>query len=193
MNSTSIAKLAKGMSDVESRHLQVSADAHVGIPLQIRVMREARGWNQTKLAEKIGTTQNAISRLESGSYGKPNVKTLLRLAKAFDVALLVKFVSFSRFVRTLDEMSVTSVVVPSFGEDKDLAVMMSGAIPKPPSLADADFTNREFPALASTATGAAMNPPPPESSGDINAPSPFQVVADVVQTYSSSPQEYMCA
>ncbi len=125
MSLTSLAKLACGLSDLESRHLQVSADVNVGIPLQIRVMREAKGWNQTTLAEKIGTTQNAISRLESGSYGRPNVKTLLRLAEAFDVALLVKFVPFGRFARALDEMSATSVAIPSFADDEELKSMCS--------------------------------------------------------------------
>jgi len=123
-NLTSIKKVARGLVDFESRHLQVAADVHVGIPIQIRAMREAKGWTQTDLAEKVDTTQNAISRLESSSYGKPNVKTLLRLAEAFDVALLVKFVPFSRFSKALAEMSEDSVVVPSFDEDRGIKELL---------------------------------------------------------------------
>lgn len=189
MSSTSIAKLAKGMSDVESRHLQVSADAHVGIPLQIRVMRESRGWNQTQLSEKIGTTQNAISRLESGSYGKPNVKTLLRLARAFDVALLVKFVPFSRFVRALDEMAETSVAVPSFCEDKDLASMMSSAIAKPPVSVGGDLTNRDYGILAPTGTAEATEVRPPELSGGISIPRRVNLAAKVLLTLPGLSEE----
>jgi transcriptional regulator with XRE-family HTH domain len=40
--------------------------------------------------------QNAISRLESMSYGKPTITTLKRLASAFDVGLEVRFSPFSK-------------------------------------------------------------------------------------------------
>ena len=42
--------------------------------------------------------QNAISRLENPSYGKATLTTLKRLAAAFDVALIVRFVPFGQLV-----------------------------------------------------------------------------------------------
>ncbi len=69
-----------------------------GIAFQIRAIRDRLNWSQEKLAEEAGMTQNAISRLESPEYGKPTLTTLKRLAAAFDVALIVRFVPFSELV-----------------------------------------------------------------------------------------------
>jgi transcriptional regulator with XRE-family HTH domain len=197
MNLTSLAKLAGGLSDFESRHLQVAADVHLGIPLQIRVMREARSWNQTQLGEKISTTQNAISRLESSDYGKPNVKTLLRLAEAFDVALLVKFVPFSRFAQVLDEMSETSIAVPSFDKDEVLFEMMyaSGerdkapSKPKPPGSASGCYADRDFHALRTTGTGMTLDLDSSESSGRGGMPPSGKCGAEVIEIFPHPSQE----
>jgi len=61
-------------------------------------MRQSRNWTQLELAEILGTTQNVVSRLEDASYGKFSFQTLLKVAGAFDVALLTRFVPFSQFV-----------------------------------------------------------------------------------------------
>jgi transcriptional regulator with XRE-family HTH domain len=102
------------LSDPETRHLRVEARIRAGIPLQIRAMREMRGWTQGQLAEKVGTTQNTISRLESPASNAPNVSTLERLAEAFDVGLIVRFAPFSDFFDFNRRMSKDSVAVPSF-------------------------------------------------------------------------------
>jgi ribosome-binding protein aMBF1 (putative translation factor) len=47
--------------------------------------RLARGLTQAELAERIGTTQSAIARLESGG-AKPSFDMLGRLAAALDVS-----------------------------------------------------------------------------------------------------------
>jgi transcriptional regulator with XRE-family HTH domain len=63
---------------------------------QIRSMRDRESWSQEELAERVGMNQNAISRLENPSYGKATITTLKRLARVFDVALMIQFVPFSR-------------------------------------------------------------------------------------------------
>lgn len=50
--------------------------------------RQERGWSQADLAEAIGTRQPVISRLERGE-GNPSLQTLKRIAKAFDLSLVV--------------------------------------------------------------------------------------------------------
>jgi len=45
-----------------------------------------------------GTSQNAISRLESTTYGKATLTTLKKLAAVYDVGLIVRFVPFSQLV-----------------------------------------------------------------------------------------------
>jgi transcriptional regulator with XRE-family HTH domain len=61
-------------------------------------MRERDGLTQEELAEKVGMNQNAIHRLENPNYGKPTITTLKRIAAAFDVALIVRFVPYSQLV-----------------------------------------------------------------------------------------------
>lgn len=45
---------------------------------------------QKQLAQKIGTKQSAISRLESGSYN-PSIVFLQKIAQAFDSQLSIQF------------------------------------------------------------------------------------------------------
>ncbi|MCL5959730.1 MAG: helix-turn-helix domain-containing protein [Chloroflexi bacterium] len=50
--------------------------------------RIAVGWTQKQLAERMGTTQSAIARLESGTQ-VPTLDTLYRLAAILDVAFTI--------------------------------------------------------------------------------------------------------
>ncbi len=49
--------------------------------------RIKKGITQKELAEKIGTKQSSIARLESGNF-LPSIKFLQKVAKAFDTILL---------------------------------------------------------------------------------------------------------
>jgi len=53
-------------------------------------LRRAEGLTQMQLAERMGTTQAAISRLEGGG-GAQRLETLLRLAAALGRGLTLKF------------------------------------------------------------------------------------------------------
>jgi transcriptional regulator with XRE-family HTH domain len=55
--------------------------------------RAAQGLTQAQVAEKIGTTQSAVARMESGS-GKhsPSLATLSKYAEALDCRLEVRLV-----------------------------------------------------------------------------------------------------
>lgn len=50
--------------------------------------RLEKGMSQTALAQKIGTKQSAVARLESGSYN-PSVAFLDKVAKALDSELMI--------------------------------------------------------------------------------------------------------
>ena len=56
-------------------------------------IRAAKGLTQNQIAEKIGTTQSVIARLESGK-GKhsPSITTLSRYAEALDCQLEIRLV-----------------------------------------------------------------------------------------------------
>jgi transcriptional regulator with XRE-family HTH domain len=52
-------------------------------------LRLEKGWSQAELAERVGTKQANISRLENG-LANPSVELLQRLAKAFGTELVVR-------------------------------------------------------------------------------------------------------
>lgn len=52
--------------------------------------REEAGLTQEELAERIGTKQPALSRLEKGGFRKANIETLRKIAHALDHRLVVK-------------------------------------------------------------------------------------------------------
>jgi predicted transcriptional regulator len=53
--------------------------------------RVAMGLSQRELAERVGTTQSAIARLERGGR-PPRIDTLLRIAEALQCDLVVELV-----------------------------------------------------------------------------------------------------
>ncbi len=55
----------------------------------VRTLREAKGLNQTELADRAGMTQSAVARFESGGT-VPTLPVLERLARALEVELVVQ-------------------------------------------------------------------------------------------------------
>ena len=98
------------------RDAYVAAETATGIAYQIRALREQRKWTQDELGQRLGKGQNAVSRLEDPDYGRLSVKTLVELANAFDVGLLVKFVPFSRMITEIADRSPQGLEVASFSE-----------------------------------------------------------------------------
>ena len=84
------------------------------IPEQIRVLREQRGWSQTKLGKEAKKPPNVVSRAEDPAYGRFTLKTLVEYASAFDVAVLVKFVPYSRYLDEFDDHSPAALHAESF-------------------------------------------------------------------------------
>lgn len=60
------------------------------IKREIIRLRLAQGLSQKDLADKIGTKQSAISRLESGDYN-PSLEFLNKVAQALGKELQIKF------------------------------------------------------------------------------------------------------
>jgi len=52
--------------------------------------RLRKHWSQAKLAKRLNMQQSAISRIESGK-GNPGLNTLLAIAKALDVHLVIEY------------------------------------------------------------------------------------------------------
>lgn len=68
----------------------VAARAGYRLAERVRTLREHRGLSQQDLADRIGSTQSAVSRLESGG-AEPSLTTLERIGRALDAELVVEF------------------------------------------------------------------------------------------------------
>ena len=79
------------MKDPEFAAAWEEAREEFSIAREIIRTRVAAGMSQKELAEKIGTTQSVIARLESGAH-TPSVSTLKRVAAATHSTLRIELI-----------------------------------------------------------------------------------------------------
>ena len=121
MNMNTIkAQLFKSFMDKEKRDLFVSQNIGTTISAQLFSMREKKDWTQEELAQKTEMAQARISVLENPNYENFSIKTLKRLASAFDVGLMVRFVSFGELADWVSNLSPEDLAVPDFEHESQL-------------------------------------------------------------------------
>lgn len=112
-------RFGKRLERLRSRAYRTSMaqeNAMTRIAIQIRLMREKAGLSQAELAERIGTKQGAIARLESMTYGKYSMAMLQRIAEYFDVVAWVEFVPFSTLLQRTEDLSPEALTPASYDE-----------------------------------------------------------------------------
>lgn len=87
--------------------------------MQLRLLREAAGLSQAALAEKLGTKQSAIARVENVSYGKLSISMLERIAEYFDVAPWVELISYSTLLRRTTDLSPEALLPLPYAAEFD--------------------------------------------------------------------------
>ena len=115
------SKLFAKLADKNYRNLFIKSQINRLIPYQLRGLRAKRQLTQAELAELAGTTQTVISRIENNGASNLSVKTLLKLAEAFDVALVVRFEPIDRFIKWVDDFSPRDITFET--SEKILSVM----------------------------------------------------------------------
>lgn len=80
------------LSDPEVREAYDAMTGEFALARELIAARVRAGLTQAELAERMGTTQSAVARIESGRR-LPSMKTLLRYAKATGSRPLVKLVA----------------------------------------------------------------------------------------------------
>ena len=63
----------------------------ISIAMEIYHLREQAGLTQKQLADKVGTRQSVISRLEDADYRGHSLEMLRRIAEALDYRLEIRF------------------------------------------------------------------------------------------------------
>ena len=88
-------KISKLKNDPKFRASYLRAKLNVNVPSQVRALRLRQGLTQIAFAEEIGMKQSRISAMESPGATNFNLETLIRLAAAYKVGLIIKFAPFS--------------------------------------------------------------------------------------------------
>lgn len=109
--STLISKL---LSSVDTRTAYIKAKLGVLVPSQIRALRISSDMpRQSDLAQAAGLHQSRISMFETPGAANMTIETLSKLAAAFKVGLMVKFVPMSEMLQWENQYSQdTFEVVP---------------------------------------------------------------------------------
>ena len=74
------------------RHYEDERQA-LKLAIKIAALREQKGLSQQELAKRMGTSQQAISRIESGEYEGFTLKTLEKIAEATGMKVKIDFVA----------------------------------------------------------------------------------------------------
>lgn len=110
------SNLLEQLKNKKYRNLFIAGEIKRTIPYQLRALRAARQMSQAELAEAAETTQSVISRIENRGAANLSIQTLLKLAEAFDVGLVVRFESIDKILDWADSM-VPQVLSPNSSEE----------------------------------------------------------------------------
>src|SRR2546422_597720 len=81
----------KNKRPTPSTETRVEVEHDLALGQLIHDLRTEAGLSQRELAERMGTTQSVISRLEEGGGARNRLDTLARVATALDRHLVVSF------------------------------------------------------------------------------------------------------
>lgn len=84
---------------------------------QLLLLRKERGLTQSELAEKAGTTQTVVSRLENVGV-RASLETVVRLAEALEAAVEVHLVPLEQLQATTERLIEDNLVQVEILEDK---------------------------------------------------------------------------
>lgn len=82
---------AKGKRRVPGAEVRAEVEHDLALGQLIYDLRTGAGLSQRELAERMGTTQSVISRLEEGGGAKNRIDTLARVAEALGRHLILSF------------------------------------------------------------------------------------------------------
>jgi transcriptional regulator with XRE-family HTH domain len=107
----------KRFRDFDYRHGFADSLLDSYIATQIQVLREQRGLSQGELATRARLHQSQVSKLEDVNNSSWTIKTLRRLARAFDLVLVVRFEEFAKVLPDADGLERSALERRPFNRD----------------------------------------------------------------------------
>lgn len=111
--------LKKRFKDKDYAHSYMNSHVVSRIGAQIHTIRKQRDLTQSELATQSGISQEKISLYENAEFSSLTLKTLYKLAKAFDVNLEVRFNEFSKGIEDVVAFSKKHLQVELRQDDLD--------------------------------------------------------------------------
>lgn len=118
MRATVTEKFLSKLRRAAYRRSYVSNEVRMSLAHQIIALREQRGWSQKDLADRMGTQQSVISRLENPDYGRVSLKTIIKVADAFDVGFVGRYCSFPEMIFRSKDVTAKAFFAESFSEEQ---------------------------------------------------------------------------
>jgi len=87
------SRLQEDLKDPEFKAHYLEEKQALKLAMKIAELREKKGLSQQQLAKLMGTSQQAISRIESGKYEGFTLKTLEKIAEATGMRVKIEFVA----------------------------------------------------------------------------------------------------
>lgn len=106
-------RLAPSLADDEFRNSYFSRKVKLFLAAQIKALRGKT--TQVNFGREVGKPQSVVSRLEKQNVSGVNIQTLIDIAKAKKVGLLIRFVPFDEFLRYTENFSEEAISPPPFG------------------------------------------------------------------------------
>jgi transcriptional regulator with XRE-family HTH domain len=110
-------ELRKSLEDKEYRR-EFGDDVETTLAFQIRALREKHGWTRRDLAIRTGSSLAAVVLWEDPDGEPFTLQEIKNLAKAFDVALIVRFAPFSELIDWLADLTPDRLSPQSFDEEE---------------------------------------------------------------------------
>jgi transcriptional regulator with XRE-family HTH domain len=111
--------ISKLISDIDVRTSYIRAKLGTLVPAQLRALRLKSDMpRQSDLAQKAQLHQSRISMFETPGAANVTLETLSRLAAAFKVGLVVKFVPFSEMLQWENQFSQDEFTVTKIDDDR---------------------------------------------------------------------------
>jgi transcriptional regulator with XRE-family HTH domain len=107
-------RIARELTDKEFRNTYKRARVRTKLAYQIKALRKERDWLQGDLATAMDKPQSTVSRYEDLEYGKYTLESLFELSDAFDLGLIVEFVTYPEFLMRTSNLTEHNLKAASY-------------------------------------------------------------------------------